>query len=45
MLLSFYVTGEYAPSAGYFIDEVQAEEFDKHFPPKKKEKHPGQIFG
>ena len=38
-------TGEYAPPQGYFVDEAQAEEFDKQFPPKKKEKLPGQIFG
>lgn len=38
------ITGEYAPPAGYFVDETKAEEFDKQFPPKKKEKLPGQIF-
>ena len=38
------VTGEYAPPDGYFVDEQQAEEFDKQFPPKKKLKLPTQIF-
>ena len=39
------ITGEYAPPAGYFVDEAKALRFDKQFPPKKKEKLPGQIFG
>ena len=39
------ITGEYAPPQGYFVDEAKAEEFDKQFPLKKKEKLPGQIFG
>lgn len=39
------ITGEYTPPAGYFVDETAAEDFDKQFPPKKKEKLPGQIFG
>ena len=38
------ITGEYAPPAGYFVDEVKAEEFDKQFPPKQKLKLPGQLF-
>ena len=38
------ITGEYAPPAGYFVDEAAAEEFDKEFPPKTKRKLPGQIF-
>ena len=38
------VTGEYATPAGYFVDEAEAEEFDKAFPPKEKERLPGQIF-
>ena len=32
-------------SKGYFVDEAEAEEFDKQFPPKEKLKLPGQIFG
>ena len=38
------ITGEYAPPAGYFVDVNAAEEFDRLFPPKKKEKLPGQLF-
>ena len=38
------VTGEYAPPQGYFVDEDEAEEFDKMFPPKVKLNLPGQIF-
>ena len=39
------VTGEYATPRGYFVDEAEAEEFDRGFPPKEKQKLPGQIFG
>ena len=38
------ITGEYAPPQGYFVDEAEAEAFDKEFPPKEKLKLPGQIF-
>ena len=38
------VTGEYATPAGYFVDEAEAEEFDKTFPYKEKLKLPGQLF-
>ena len=38
------VTGEYATPQGYFVDEAEAEEFDKQFPPKEKLRLPGQIF-
>lgn len=38
------VTGEYAPPACYFVDEDQAEAFDRAFPPKEKLKLDGQIF-
>ena len=38
------ITGEYATPAGYFVDEKEAEEFDKEFPVKEKKKLPGQIF-
>lgn len=38
------ITGEYATPQGYFVDEAEAEEFDKSFPPKEKLKLPGQIF-
>lgn len=38
------VTGEYATPIGYFVDEKEAEEFDKEFPYKEKLKLPGQLF-
>ena len=38
------ITGEYAPPQGYFVDEAEADEFDKNFPYKEKLKLPGQIF-
>jgi len=37
------ITGEYAPPKGYFVDEIAAEAFDKHFPPKEKLILPGQL--
>lgn len=38
------VTGEYSTPKGYFVDEAEAEEFDKQFPYKEKLKLPKQIF-
>ena len=38
------ITGEYQTPQGYFVDEAEAEEFDKKFPAKEKLKLPGQIF-
>lgn len=38
------VTGEYSTPQGYFVDEAEAEEFDKQFPYKEKLRLPGQIF-
>ena len=38
------ITGEYTPPQGYFVDEAQAEEFDRQFPPKEKLRLPGQLF-
>lgn len=38
------ITGEYATPAGYFVDEAEAEEFDKAFSYKEKLKLPGQLF-
>ena len=38
------ITGEYATPSGYFVDEEDAEEFDKRFPPKEKLKLPGQLW-
>ena len=37
------VTGEYATPKGYFVDEAEAEEFDKQFPYKEKLKLLGQL--
>ena len=38
------ITGEYATPQGYFVDEAEAEAFDKEFPVKEKLKLPGQLF-
>ena len=38
------ITGEYATPKGYFVDEAEAEAFDKAFPHKEKLVLPGQIF-
>lgn len=38
------VTGEYSPPQGYFVNDDAAEIFDQSFPPKEKEKLPGQLF-
>jgi len=38
------VTGEYSPPEGYYVDEAEAEEFDKGFPAKEKLVLQGQIF-
>ncbi len=38
------ITGEYATPEGYFVDETEAEKFDKEFPYKEKLKLPGQLF-
>ena len=37
------VTGIYTTPDGYFVDEQQAEAFDRHFPPKVKMRLPGQL--
>ncbi|MBQ7172997.1 MAG: N-acetyltransferase [Clostridia bacterium] len=39
------VTGVYQTPRGYYVDETEAEEFDKAFPKKEKRKLPGQLFG
>ncbi len=39
------VSGEYATPKGYFVDEGEAEEFDKAFPYREKLTLPRQIFG
>lgn len=38
------VTGEYTPPQGYFVNEAEAEEFDRQFPKKEKLKLPTQLF-
>ena len=38
------ITGVYATPKGYFVDEDEAENFDKEFSYKEKLKLPGQIF-
>ena len=38
------VTGVYATPEGYYVDEAEAEAFDKTFLPREKLKLPGQIF-
>ena len=38
------ITGEYRTPQGYFVDEEEAEQFDKNFVPKEKLKLPGQLF-
>lgn len=38
------IRGEYATPQGYFVDEAEAEAFDKEFPPKEKKKLPDQLF-
>ena len=38
------VSGEYSTPQGYFVDEAEAEEFDRRFPPRQKLKLPGQLF-
>ena len=38
------IIGEYAPPAGYLVNEKEAEAFDREFPYMEKKKLPGQIF-
>ena len=38
------ISGEYSPPKGYFVDEAEAEGFDKQFPPQEKLKLPTQLF-
>ncbi len=37
------VRGNYCTPEGYFADEEKVEQFDREFPPKVKEKRPGQL--
>ena len=39
------VTGVYQTPLGYYVKDEDVDEFDKGFPPKEKQKLPGQIFG
>ena len=39
------VTGVYLTPQAYYVDDADVEAFDKAFPPKEKQKLPGQIFG
>lgn len=39
------ITGVYQTPQGYYVDDSDVEEFDRGFPPKVKQKLPGQIFG
>ena len=38
------VTGVYQTPKGYYVDPDDAESFDASFPPKEKQKLPGQLF-
>lgn len=38
------ITGTYHTPKGYFVDDMEAEEFDKTFSAKEKLKLPGQLF-
>jgi len=38
------ITGEYTPPQGYFVNEAEAEAYDKAFPYKEKLALPGQLF-
>lgn len=38
------VTGVYQTPKGYYVDDSDVEKFDSSFPPKQKQKLPGQIF-
>ena len=38
------ITGVYQTPQGYYVDDADVEAFDKGFPPKQKQKLPGQLF-
>ena len=38
------VTGIYRTPQGYYVDDADVETFDRDFPPKRKQRLPGQIF-
>ena len=39
------VTGVYQTPQGYYVADEDVDAFDQSFPPKEKQKLPGQIFG
>ena len=39
------ITGVYQTPQGYYVKDEDVDAFDRGFPPKEKEKLPGQIFG
>lgn len=39
------ISGTYRTPAAYFVDEKDVGKFDENFPPKRKLRLPGQIFG
>ena len=38
------ITGVYQTPRGYYVNHEDVEKFDKRFPPKEKQKLPGQLF-
>ena len=38
------VTGVYRTPEGYYVDDADVAAFDRQFPPKEKQRLPGQIF-
>ena len=38
------VTGVYRTPPAYYVDDADVEAFDRAFPPKQKQKLPGQLF-
>ena len=38
------ITGVYRTPQGYYVDDDSVEAFDKDFPPKEKQRLPGQLF-
>ena len=39
------ITGVYQTPQGYYVKDEDVDAFDREFPPKEKQKLPGQIFG
>ena len=38
------ITGVYQTPQGYYVNDTDVKEFDRPFPPKEKQKLPGQLF-